>query len=695
MDSYYLGYVEYIDAGLWGRIRPLTVLRKRAADDTWIVDRVCASDELGATGLVFWPRIPRDQDHLLHQYVRFKVEPNQKVRDSEVEKDEFVVAEDRRNSHTRRVATLGRAILPEDRVSGVERIVDSSTSVKPDVIVFRRRKRDTLIDGPWRVAKVAGSSDLCLQPKEDGHVLEYSLPRLSSETFHIWNDEQGERQAVLLVDPPKLDGQVIDLLPNSGLAEWLIRILRRDTTFLASLDRSAAGWRGRIGELLNITTEPVQRELDQRRFSRLEAALDALAADEARLSDLVELPRFKEVLSVAIGLEVESARDRIEAAAMEETRSLVGRKRQEREQAQAEAEREMRALRCELDKARSELADAERLSAEARAKAERDESSIRAAADYLLESRERIIRDFSAFHGLIEHTRVNGNGLVNGHQPGATKFLEVPSPSGTGVVPDGPAINDPHIFLGDRLAPAMASWGAEATRLQAKRLHAALISCRWIAAPCSSWGVAYSEAMGASARYRIVTVEPTWLSFSDAWNGEIRTFWQEALEQQDALHLLIFADADRALVQCWARPLLDIVSGVRPTLPSGHSWPENLRVMACPSADEAALHVPDWVVAHWAGVAKAGVGATRPDGPIRPGHVPFSAWRSWVLSRENLTLPSTGLGIAARCAARERSGLARTLRHLDPNDDEEKAEMEARAIRESDARIIFAGESRG
>ena len=161
------------------------------------------------------------------------------------------------------------------------------------------------------------------------------------------------------------------------------------------------------------------------RFARLEAALDALAADEARLADLAESPRFKGMLGDAIGREVVTGRERIEAAAREETRSFIAQQRQEREREKAQAEREKKALLREVDKVRAEVADAENLRAETRAKAERDESSIRTAADYLVESRDRIIRDFSAFHELIEKARASVNSSANGHHPPVAKVLEV------------------------------------------------------------------------------------------------------------------------------------------------------------------------------------------------------------------------------------------------------------------------------
>ena len=691
MNDYYLGYVEFIHQNPWGRIRPLAVITERSSDGSWVVNRACVPGEFGKTGLVYWRRIPSDQFHLAHSYVRFKVEPNTGTRTPgrDGDFDEYVVAEERRNGTMHRVRPLGLPILQEDDVRGPERLVDANSGRPLEMIVYRRRLKDTMIDGPWRVAAFDATGRLCLRPKEDDHVVEHAFWLLGQETYHDWKTNEGEDRAVLLVEPAKAGGKVIDLLPASGLADWLVRVLKGDKPLLSKLDVACPGWRGQVGGLLGAEVDPLQRG----RFGRLELALDALAADEARLSDLVESSRFKKILDDAIGREVATSRERIEAAAREETRGFVAQQRQEREQAKALAEREKKALLREVDKVRAEVADAESLRAEARAKVEQDESSIRIAADYLVESRERIIHDFSAFHGLIENARARGNGMANGHDPAVAKVLEAPTPERTGVEPQGPLIDDSDIFLDDRLTPALAAWGAEATRLQAKRLHAALLVCQWVAAPCPSWGVAYAEAIGASARHQIVAVEPTWLAFSDAWGGEVEAFWSEADERCDALHLLIFADADRALVQCWARPLLDIVSGLRRALPSGLRWPKNLRVISCPSADEAALPVPDWVVAHWAGV-KATSGGTCPEGPIAPGHVTFAAWSGWIMTPEDAPPLSDGLGVAARSAARERSALARVFRQLEPNGDPQNAEKDASEVREVDARSVFSKKAR-
>lgn len=309
MDNQYLGYVDFIHEDFWGRIRPLALVRKRAVDDNWIVDRPCKSDELGPTGLVFWPAIPRDQCQLVWQYVRFKVEANQRPRDPDRDRDEFVVAEEWRNGGMRRVVSpLGLTILPESLIIGPERAVDPNSGLRSQLTVYRRRMRGTLIDGPWRVVEIGGPPRLCLQPKEDDHVVEHALGRLDQGTYHVWDDVEGENQAVLLVEPAKSTGRVIDLLTASGLADWLIRMLKRDKALLTSLDRASPGWRGRLGELLGTATDPILRVLNELRFARLDTALQALASNEARADDLAEMPRFKEILEAAIDRKVAAKR---------------------------------------------------------------------------------------------------------------------------------------------------------------------------------------------------------------------------------------------------------------------------------------------------------------------------------------------------------------------------------------------------
>ena len=132
MNDDYLEYVELIHQNPWGRILPLAVITKRSSDENWVVNRACEPGEFGETGLVYWRRIPSDQSHLAHSYVRFKVEPNTETRTPERDGDfdEYVVAEEWRNGTMHRVRPLGlpilspthRLVAPLRRIGHVEEI---------------------------------------------------------------------------------------------------------------------------------------------------------------------------------------------------------------------------------------------------------------------------------------------------------------------------------------------------------------------------------------------------------------------------------------------------------------------------------------------------------------------------------------------------------------------------------------------
>ena len=584
MNDYYIGYIEYIHEHLWGRIKPLAVLKKRSGDGNWAVDRTCEPQEFEPTGLVYWRKIPAEQGNWMGRYVRLKLKQNSRPPKPGGDQDQYEVVGDGQPGHSDRLASIGVRVLPDSLVIGPDRRLAQSSGLGlsayvirnrnkvisyHDDIVYRRRDGDTVVDGPWKIIDLAVGEALCLQPYRDDVVSEFEIDDFEPEDLLAWEDKYNRTHLVVLAEPPGSRGRAIDLMPTSGLAGWLVRKLKSDGSLLASLDSALPGWRNQARDLLTDATEPTRRSLELDRFTRLESALEALAADEARLSDLAESPRFREIRDAAIDRELASRVEEIRAEAAEQTRAFVAQERQKREQEAAIRGREKKAFNGELERVRAEIADAQRLRDEVRAQAEHDESTIRAAAEHLVEERERIIRDFAAFHGLIEATRANAGGSVNGHHLAESMPLEVSAPTRAEVVIEGPAIDDQGTFLSDRLTPSLAAWGAEAGRLQAKKLHAALLACRWVATPCPSWGVAYVEAMGGDARHRVVAVEPTWLSFADAWAGEVEAFWRGALEASDSLHLLILADADRALLQCWGRSLLDVVSGLRPTLPSG------------------------------------------------------------------------------------------------------------------------------
>jgi len=81
----------------------------------------------------------------------------------------------------------------------------------------------------------------------------------------------------------------------------------------------------------------------------------------------------------------------------------------------------------------------------------------------------------------------------------------------------------------------------------------------------------------------IQQVEPDWLKFERLYNNGLQKIWQSAHEQKSMLHFLILEDINISSIECYARPLLDLLCGIRENLPGQHTaWPENLWIFGIP-----------------------------------------------------------------------------------------------------------------
>lgn len=81
----------------------------------------------------------------------------------------------------------------------------------------------------------------------------------------------------------------------------------------------------------------------------------------------------------------------------------------------------------------------------------------------------------------------------------------------------------------------------------------------------------------------IQQVEPDWLKFESLYENGLRQIWQSAHENPEIIHFLILEDLNMASIECYGKPLLDILSGVRTQLPGPRTgWPKNLWIFGIP-----------------------------------------------------------------------------------------------------------------
>lgn len=105
-----------------------------------------------------------------------------------------------------------------------------------------------------------------------------------------------------------------------------------------------------------------------------------------------------------------------------------------------------------------------------------------------------------------------------------------------------------------------------------------IYSC--ILIPDISIGLAFIESTG-DAKYVVQQVEVDWIRFKNFWENGLGELWKSAHESSDRIHCLLLEDLNMAAPECYGRPLLDILSGIRKRIPYGKTeMPDNLKIFA-------------------------------------------------------------------------------------------------------------------
>lgn len=81
----------------------------------------------------------------------------------------------------------------------------------------------------------------------------------------------------------------------------------------------------------------------------------------------------------------------------------------------------------------------------------------------------------------------------------------------------------------------------------------------------------------------IQQVEPDWLKFERFYENSLKQVWESSYADNTILHFLILEDINMASIECYGKPILDILSGIRYKLPGINTgWPDNLWIFGIP-----------------------------------------------------------------------------------------------------------------
>jgi len=113
--------------------------------------------------------------------------------------------------------------------------------------------------------------------------------------------------------------------------------------------------------------------------------------------------------------------------------------------------------------------------------------------------------------------------------------------------------------------------------------------------PSVSWAYALAYLLG-NTKVMNLTVEYDWLHFSDFCEHGLLEFWSMAYQQPETTFILVLQNINIVPSECSLLPLLEVLSGIRPTL-EGTQYdrvPSNLYCLAtvCSSSGDHAMGIP-------------------------------------------------------------------------------------------------------
>lgn len=613
----WLGYcLECPDGKYPGSIKILASLRKNV-DGKFIVDKDAkdmSEGEIGPSETAFWPQRPGFFPDISGSFVRFQTIPSTEFVGVNWSKDWLNVKHDKHDKWE--VQRFGFRIIEEGPDLNWEQEPRWIKGSSKDEAVYIQKSRTCNLVGPWRTCDAFNdeSGRRKLEPVPGKPVSEYDIQDIHQniriETIN------GYQKKLLLYELNESKGKPIDVWTTKQLAKWLVEkmVEASDPQIISRFDKEIPGWRKKIKDSIENRSEN-DRPLFESRWARIESLIGDLEFDAESVEKLLRLPQF-------LG--------RVDELVEKQVREKVEKKTGEIE---AEVQKKVKHENDELDRIKKESAhEAEKISDLQAELAIREQTLITLQA-HLDDSRERLLHDLAIFQSILPGGPPARISIAGETAPAIVepKALAAAGPL-TAVEPAGESISNETAFIDTRLWPSLARWHPGIQRHFSVILHAAVCGSKAVIIPSPEWAKAFTDALGGHARLTIINVEPTWLGFGDLWSGGLGACWDRAHRDSSVIEVVLLRDFNRALPQCYARPLLDLIAGYSDELPvpASGGWPKSLRLFACPASVDEALPLTDEVVQHFTAIEKElpSPGTEHP-GQLVEGYVTADTWEMW------------------------------------------------------------------
>ena len=371
--------------------------------------------------------------------------------------------------------------------------------------------------------------------------------------IQIWDLEDdnliGVDRKYRLIKKPQGESIILDCMDEKQLFEWFRDLLKQiQPDYVDLLDKNRS-WRTELPILFSVTDKE-KLEADKIRLKRIEEKFDLL---ELSRNDIKTLVDSSENLKVVFKKCLNNHKDEFKEIYVDELSQYKSEIEQQKKELDAEIERiqsQKKAEESSLAKLASQVIEAETKLAK------------------IKENKNRIIQDFS----IIKEVLQGQNQCNNLIQENQNSFVVEEIIEGK---------NDTIRTIEEFEEQLKYRLSKNAINPQfSTKITNTISTQKAILVKDIKIGLSIVEATN-NAKYIIQQVEPDWLHFKDFWNNGLGEIWNSAHNSPDKFHFLLLEDINMSALECYCRPLLDILTGVRKRIPYGQTpYPNNLKIIA-------------------------------------------------------------------------------------------------------------------
>ena len=387
------------------------------------------------------------------------------------------------------------------------------------------------------------------------------------KSIKIWDKDdckvfENESSIKLLKEP---DGVYlpIDCMDDNQLFEWFRGQIKEIDPPLFQKLNTSTNWKTKIPALFNKL--PLENaEIEKLRLKRIESKISHI---EFTWNEIIEFreqsPSLKRVFNDAIKTHIEDFKSEYSKDLKEFEDEIIRQKKEKTidfEKTEHEAKTKIAALNTEINKKQTEAQ---------KAVAEFEQAKLRLIE--IEKEKSRIISDFGIIKEVLSLSADTTNSITEN-----SYILEEVAAEHNEILNVKEFINNVQYYLSDfKRNPDFA-----------KRIFETMIVYKALFIKDIRIALSVIKASG-NAKYIIQHTEPDWLHFKDFWNNGLSTIWNSAHEYPETPHFFVLEDVNLSSPECYARPLLDVIAGIRSKiLFAATSYPNNLIIFATKASSQ-------------------------------------------------------------------------------------------------------------